>query len=155
MAKTANAKGRRIQGSYVQIPHRVLDSENFIALSYKSKSLLLDLLSQYKGRNNGDLCAAMSIMKVRGWKSNETLATALEELQHFRLIVKTRQGGRHKASLYAITWMPIDDCRGKLDVQATLVAPGGWDDPRPAFCRKDRKRDCCTEQRFNVHRLPV
>ena len=38
----------------------------------------------------------------------------------------TRQGGRHKASLYAVSFFNIDYCRGKLDVGATASPGNGW-----------------------------
>jgi hypothetical protein len=43
----------------------------------------------------------------------------------------TRQGGLHKASLYALTWKEVNECDGKLDVGfgPTRVASGRWRDP--------------------------
>ncbi len=41
-------------------------------------------------------------------------------------IVVTRLGGKHKATLYAVTWLPIDYCDGKLDVSSTDVAGNEW-----------------------------
>ena len=46
------------------------------------------------------------------------------------MIELTRQGGLHCASLYAVTWLPIDECGGKLDVNATAVASGLWKQPK-------------------------
>jgi hypothetical protein len=40
------------------------------------------------------------------------------------MIIKTRQGGKNYPCLYAITWQPIDECRGKnLELGPTTTAP--------------------------------
>jgi hypothetical protein len=88
--------------------------------------LLVDLAAQYKGSNNGDLCAAWSVMHPRGWRSKETLFKSLRELEHYGMIERTRQGGRKRATLYAITWRAIDYCGGKLDVSCTRSPSGTW-----------------------------
>ncbi|WP_303900773.1 hypothetical protein [Thiohalomonas denitrificans] len=87
--------------------------------------LLVDLGAQYRGTNNGDLTAAFSIMERRGWKSKSSLQNALVELLETGWIIKTRQGGRNFPSLYALTFLPIDECGGKLDRPSTN-APLGW-----------------------------
>lgn len=132
-------KSRRERGGFTAIPHAVQDSHNWRQCSHAALHLLLDLARQFNGRNNGDLCAALSILRKHGWTSNDTVSVALKELRHYGLIVLTRQGGLHAPSLYALTWHPIDDCRGKLDVGATTLAPGDWKQQRPAFERPRKK----------------
>jgi DNA-binding MarR family transcriptional regulator len=118
------AKGRSEGGSFLAIPHEVMDSPNFRALSGSAIRLLLELGRQYRGYNNGDLCATWK--SARGWKSRDTITRALDELQRRGMIEKTRQGGMHRCSLYALTWHSIDECRGKLDVPSTRVASALW-----------------------------
>jgi hypothetical protein len=65
-------------------------------------------------------------MKARGWASKETLWNATEELEHYGFIKKTRQGGRHACSLYAVTWWSIDECGGKLEIPSTRAASNEW-----------------------------
>ena len=120
------AKGRREGGSFLALPHAVLDSPSYIALRPTAKALLNDLGRQYNGANNGDLCAAWSLMSKRGWRSKDTLFRALQELTERGLIEKTRQGGRNHCNLYALTWMAIDDCKGKLDYGPTRAPSGLW-----------------------------
>ena len=125
--RRSRTKGRSDgAGSYVAFPHAVLNSPNFLTLSAHAAKLLLDMASSYKGSNNGDLCGAWGVMKSRGWKSRDTLTKALKELVSSGMIELTRQGGIHKASLYALTWKPIDECNGKLDVNPTTVPSGLW-----------------------------
>lgn len=130
MARTLRRfKGRSESGRFLRVPSAVLDSPNFCSLSTKAKALILDIGARFNGSNNGDLAAPWSWMKERGWKSKDTLSRALSELQHFGMIEQTRQGGLHGPSLYAFTWLPIDDCRGKLDVRATRIASDKWKHP--------------------------
>lgn len=119
-------KGRADGGGFLKLPHAVMDSPAYIGLSGSAVKLLADLGRQYRGHNNGDLSAAWKIMRARGWRSRDTLARALAELLASGMIEKTRQGGLHLCSLYALTWHAIDECNGKLDVPATPVASGLW-----------------------------
>ena len=113
-------KGRhgRDSGQFAAIPYQVLNSAAYIGLGAYAVKLLFDMFVQFRGNNNGDLCAAFSVMSKRGWKSKETLHNAKHELIESGILFETRKGGRpNKASLYAVTWLPMDDCGGKLDVR--------------------------------------
>lgn len=130
------AKQKRDSGAFVQLPLSVLNSRAYIECSAHAKMLLFDLVAQYRGHNNGDLCAAYSLMKLRGWKSTHTLQKAKNELQAAGLIVETRKGARpNKASLYAVTWYALDECGGKLDMTAQSFPRGAYKlkDPLPAI----------------------
>jgi hypothetical protein len=129
-------QGRKETGTFLRIPTAVLASSNFCGLSTKAKALLLDIGARFNGFNNGDLAAPYSWMKARGWKSKDTLHRALKELLEAGMIELTRQGGLHGPSLYAFTWMPIDDCKGKLDSSPTRVPSGKWRIPT-AVARKE------------------
>lgn len=131
--------GRAESGGYFTQPHAVMASPNYRALSAHAVKLLNDLGLQFRGANNGDLSAAWKIMQPRGWRSRDTLGRALAELLHFGMIEKTRQGGLNHCSLYALTWLAIDECRNKLDVSATRVASGLWKTPQPPIPKRERK----------------
>lgn len=142
----AKHKGRRSQGNFTLIPHDVQDSPNWRACGGSAIKLLCDLARQYRGCNNGDLGASMTILKPKGWTSPETVHYALQELRHYGLIVQTRQGGLHAPSLYALTWHAIDECGGKLDCAATSVAPGNWRMPVAVrFKRPKKNRNASTD----------
>ncbi|WP_457788334.1 hypothetical protein [Pseudomonas sp. PL-6] len=104
-----------------------MDSEDFRALSGGALKVLLGLLRQYKGTNNGDLSASFTQAKDWGMNSRTTLAKALRELQECDLIRCTREGRFIKpggcCALYALTWKPIDECGGKLEVSPTTTPP--------------------------------
>ena len=119
-------KGRMMTDPFVRIPLHVINHENFRTLSPRATKLLIDHLAQYRGSNNGDLCAPLSLMRQRGWSSSDQLHKAKRELIEKGVIMVTRQGGLNKANLYAVTWFPIDECKGKLDVASTRTAPVNW-----------------------------
>jgi hypothetical protein len=125
--KRQRLKGRKTSGSFMQIPHAVIEHENYSRLSHRACRLLWDLYSQFRGKNNGDLCASMSIMKRKGWKSNDQLSKAKKELLETGWIVRTKVGGLGIGpDLFAVTFKPIDECGGKLDCKETSVALGYW-----------------------------
>jgi len=64
-----------------------------------------------------------------GWRSNDQLRKALGELLREGWIIITRHGGRHMASLYAVTFLQIDECGGKLDVKPTTAPLHLWKRP--------------------------
>ena len=145
-------KGRRETGNFTLIPHAVQDSANWHMCGGTAIKLLCTLARQYNGRNNGDLCAAMSVLRKQGWCSSDTLTWALRELQHYGLIEQTRQGGLHRASLYALTWQRIDECGGKLDCDPTHRASGDWQQQRKRFRR--HLKNATPESGDLVHRNP-
>jgi hypothetical protein len=124
--KRAKLTGKGTLGSYVALPHAVLNSSNFLRMSAHGVKLVLDLYSQYYGHNNGDFSMSWTRMRRRGWRSRETLEAARDEALHYGWIVLTRQGGRNRCSLYAVTWQEIDECKGKLDVRPTKAPLGTW-----------------------------
>ena len=126
-----NEKRRRLTGrqttkSFVRFPHELLNHRNFSTLSPRATKLLIDIASQYNGRNNGDLCAPLSKMHCRGWNSSDQLFKAKKELVEKGLIRVSRQGGLNKCNLYALTWFPIDECDGQRDIASTITAPHDW-----------------------------
>jgi hypothetical protein len=121
-------KGRKNSGNFAALPHILMDHPDFKELSSCALRILLWLLRQYNGRNNGDLSATLSQVKRHGVKSSASLTKATAELQQRNLVVKTREGmftnpgGR--CSLYALAWQPIDECRGRdLEICATTTPP--------------------------------
>ena len=133
------AKGREPKDRFAGIPHAVMDHACYTTLSHKAARLLLDLAKQYNSVNNGDLSAAWSQLHERGWNSRDTLGRAIQELVDHSLILKTRQGGRNKCNLYALTWRAIDECKGKLDIASTRTPPGDWQRWEPKSIQHDRE----------------
>lgn len=109
---------------FLHLHRPLLECPDFVTLKGNALKLLIDLGAQYNGYNNGDLCAAMSVLRHRAWNSNSQIRAALNELQERNLIMETKRGGLGIGpNLYALTWRPIDECGGKLDVQPTNNPP--------------------------------
>lgn len=123
-----NGPRKGVYKSYAGIPRIVCDNPDYIGLSGNAAKLLFELARQFKGKNNGDLQAAFSLMQKRGYKSKDTLNKNIKELLAANLIIKTRHGKFINpggvCALYALTWEPIDECQGKnLEVGPTRNAP--------------------------------
>ena len=116
--------------------HDVMDSPNYRALSHRAVRLLMDIARQYNGSNNGDLCATYSGMKARGWTSKDQLFKSLVELEYYGFIVKSRQGGKHRCNLYALTWFNIDECKGKHELRATKIPCNKWKESQKPYSQK-------------------
>jgi len=110
---------------FLHLPDVLTAHVDFYSLSGSATKLLIYVARQYNGRNNGDLCAALTLLKPFGFNSNSQLKRAKRELIEKNLLIETRQGGLGIGpSLFAITWQPINECPGKhLDVGPTLNAP--------------------------------
>lgn len=150
-----DARDKRDGGAFITLPLSVLNSRAYIEAGPHARMLLIDLFMQYRGDNNGDLCAAWKFMKPRGWRSEATLNKAKRELIELGLIVETRKGARpNKASLYAVTWCALDHCGGKLD-----MSPSGFHrkayllrDPLPPIGLKQRQNNEGLTTRGEVER---
>lgn len=127
MARQQKRVGKDALGSFAGIPRIVIESRDFKELSHTGKVLLLLMAYQYRGKNNGDLSAAPALLKGWGISSKTTISKAVQELVERNLIIRTREGrflnpgGR--CALYALTWKPIDECQGKIEVSPTLTPP--------------------------------
>lgn len=138
-------KGRKEAGTFTRIPHAVQDSANWQSCSGTAIKLLCDVARQFNGKNNGDLCASIGVLRSKGWKSPDTLRWALQELRHYGFLTLTRQGGLNCPSLYALSWREIDHCGGKLDCAPTSVASGEWKTPRERFRRAKKNAEPSTD----------
>lgn len=116
MARTReNMRGRTSKtAGFSMLIHAYFQSSEYAELSPRAVKLLIDLYCQYRGKNNGDLCATYSMMKKVGWSSNDQLQKALAELLATGWIIVARRGGRRIPHLYALTFIGIDNT-GKLD----------------------------------------
>lgn len=123
--------GRRKQrsefaGGFLGLPAAMLNCPKYRALSAISVKLLVDIGSQYNGKNNGDLSAAWKIMKPKGWRSEATLHRAKTELLIAGFIAETRKGRLpNTCSLYGITWQPLNP-NPKYDIGPQGFPAGEW-----------------------------
>jgi len=129
-------------GKAFSLPLTLMRHPNRERLSPAACKMILDLGTQYTGYNNGYLAAAKSILAPKGWRSEASIREAIAELEHFRIIVKTRQGGRNRCNLYAFTFRRIDEKPAKdLDVRSSIAPSNAWkSDGIGPYTRPSRKR---------------
>jgi len=118
MPTRSKAKGRsEFPGGYGALPRVLWQHPAYCNLSGSAVKLLMDLVCQYKGKNNGDLTNSYSVLKRRGWRSKTTIKKATKELLDAGLILITREGRFMNpggiCTLFALSWKPIDECPGK------------------------------------------
>jgi hypothetical protein len=89
---SAKFKGSKYSEPFVGIVRSVFETPAFTGLSPHACKLLLELASQYRGDNNGNLTVAWSIMTKRGWNSRTTLWRCKSELIEAGFIYVTRKG---------------------------------------------------------------
>jgi hypothetical protein len=123
------AKGRRNDHTFSAAPHSIFRARGqtpppAAALGKMARCFLMDLMQQLNGRNNGDLTAAPKVMESYGWTSRGTLDAVLVECVALGFLEQTRQGGRNRCSLYAVTWKGIDE--GPHDAKPDLVPSNLW-----------------------------
>ncbi len=109
MSSRKRYKGVKHTESYTAAYHSALRSERMQKLSGKACKLLLELMGQFSGNNNGDLTCSWSVLKDRGWVSKQTLTAARDELMEAGFVYETRAGAfPSTAQLLALTWLPLD-----------------------------------------------
>ena len=77
--------------AHIRVNLTLLNSPAYIALDWTARALFTDMRSKLRGSNNGNINAALSELKHRGWRSPATLAKALRQLEAVGLIAKTRK----------------------------------------------------------------
>jgi hypothetical protein len=127
MAKSfKSSKAKRDGQGFVALPHVVLESPSYRALSHAARSLLIDIAKQYTGTNNGRLVACTKYLKPLGWKSHDTVARALADLKAAGFLIETRMGMRpNRAAWFALGWYALDDSKG-MDIDPKTYRTGQY-----------------------------
>lgn len=133
-ARRGKFRGRKNDHSFLMLPHYVIQSTQWRALSGNAIKFLVELASEYDGHNNGDLSLTRKTALKRGWRSGETRDRAAEEAIASGFALLTRQGNKGACSLYAITWQPINDV-GKGVMYAKETGPSKLWQARQPFPR--------------------
>lgn len=108
MAKSDYRKGA-IPYGFVAVPIAILRSPEYMALGDAAKGLLLDLMEQYTGGNNGRLTPSWTVMQRRGWAGKTKLHRAKNDLLETSFCIRTRKGkAPQTAEWVGFTWWKID-----------------------------------------------
>ena len=112
MAKNrAKLTGKGKCGQFYAVPRSLYNEPAYMGLTSIAHKLWHDMMTQYNGSNNGEICAILSQLKPRGWSSS-TLYKALAELLAKGFLVRNFQGGKGpcggKPSRYRFTHLGAD-----------------------------------------------
>ena len=132
--KRGKFTGRRTSHTFLRLPHYVITSPQWRALSGNAVKFLVELAAAYNGGNNGDLAFTRRQAAERGWRSGGTRDRAAEEAVEAGFAVITRHGHKGgRCTLYAVTWEPIDDVGNGTLYAAEHKASRLWErrNPRP------------------------
>lgn len=89
-------------GHCVVLQSEMVKSDAFRSLNGSSVRLLLELMTRYFGRNNGDLSLSLDEAVDRLGMGKSTASAAYRELQEKGLLAKTREGCFYRG--HATTW---------------------------------------------------
>lgn len=108
MAKHDFAKGALPYG-FAPIPKDVLKMPEFQHMPSSAKALMLTLMGQFTGKNNGRLTPAFEAVKDAGWVSKGTLQRARDALLEAPFAVLTRKGSPPRTvDWIGFTWWKLD-----------------------------------------------
>lgn len=136
--KRARYRGRRSDPTFLRLPHYVIQSPQWRALSGSAIKFLVELAATYNGKNNGDLSLTRGQALDRGWRSGVTRDNAAEEVEAAGFVVVTRHGNKAVCNLYAVTWEAIDDVGKGVMYRPEHKASRLWEkrDPLPKNWRE-------------------
>lgn len=125
------AREDRDGDSHITLPHVLLDSEGWRRASHTALAMLpliaypLFRRGQNGGLPNGGLLIDYQRLARHGWTSKEVITSALKDLIECGLLCETRKGGKHRPSLYGVTWLGLGiDPRRYVDLD---IDPSTWD----------------------------
>jgi len=123
-----NTRRRMLGEHFAAVPDEVLTSPAYTTLPHYAMCLLFAIAAQFRGNNNGDLAMTWAIARRYGINSHKHLVKGLTLLLERGLIQKTRQGGKKPLGpcLYAVTWRPINDLKGKIESGETFKPTNAW-----------------------------
>lgn len=127
-----------VSGSYTPLPHALLDSVAYMGASARAKAMLIELVRQHNGRNNGQFQLSIGWLRKRGWTSTRAIQLGKAELIERGLAIQTKRGGLNAGpDRYALTWLNVSDYAG-LDLKPGTFAPGAWRfaDPPPVMSKR-------------------
>ncbi|SFF97894.1 hypothetical protein [Neptunomonas qingdaonensis] len=138
------SRDRKSTKRFAGIPFSVLQSQQGASLKAAEVKLLIDLLFQFNGHNNGVLSPCLTLMKKRGWASS-SLYRAFRSLEDKGFLVVTRQGWkvRGRPTLVAITWNGIDEPKGleyDKDIKPNPVPLAYWCKDKSTWKHKPKEK---------------
>ena len=109
--KRERVQGRKESGRFARLPHSILMHPSVTSLPAAMFRVLVAVVAQYDGRNNGALALPLSSARGFGITSANTLSRGLREIQARGLVLQTDPGSYTPPlpARYAVTWLPTDN----------------------------------------------
>ena len=153
-ARATGRLGMQRGERYALIPREVIESAAYLALTDWARAVLIALLAQYNGANNGMLALPFSQAKLLGISHQWKLYAGLRLLEASDLILCTRhghlEGGTKLPSFYAVTWRGIDEPKDGMTYDGTVgVCPV----PSHAWAKWERPANWDQEVRAITQRM--
>lgn len=115
-----------LSNSFVKLHNDYAGKEGMQRLSLSAQALLIALLCQYNGRNNGALKITGKVLGGR-WVSGDLRTRAKRELMREGFVAELFKGHRpNKASLYALTCFDLDPHRDHDAAEVRQFVVGAW-----------------------------
>lgn len=109
-------KQNRSKGSYSALPHNMTSSHAWRSLRASSIKVYIELVSRYKGHNNGDLHLSYGVASKLLYLGKATIKSAFDDLQEKGFIVQIEPGNwyERKASTWRLTHQRDNRSNGGL-----------------------------------------
>ncbi len=104
MAKRHDRTGRSTTERFVALPHYMLNSQAWLALSPGGRSLLVEVLHIYNGANNGRIGLSVRRAAERLNCSKDTAGRVFLELQRLGFLELSIQGAFHRKTSHSSEW---------------------------------------------------
>jgi hypothetical protein len=114
MPRRHNRTGRSTTERFVMLPHYMLRSHAWRALSPVAAKLLIEVLAIYDGSNNGYLAMSARVAGERLGCAKDTAARAFAELQKLGFLVQVIEGKFSRKDRHASEWrLTLHPCNRK------------------------------------------
>lgn len=111
MGRNRKDKTKQVDGDFLRFPKLLYQSDSYLNLSTVSQQVFIFVCTQYNGRNNGDLTCTPKAMREKYLMkvSDKTVYRCISELLDSGVMLRTVQGGKHRASRFAVSIFSIDE----------------------------------------------
>jgi hypothetical protein len=113
MSRGVNRTGRsKGNGRFIALPYVVLNSSGYASTTPPARAVLIEIMRNFSGFNNGQIALSVRDAAKRCNISNDTAALAFTQLEDAGLIERVMKGSfkqrNRRASEYRILWLRCD-----------------------------------------------
>lgn len=101
------------EGTFTRLPHALQQHADYLALSLGARAFLVDFMSQYNGRNNGNLAAAEGVMGNFNYSKRQCIRYRRELIERGWIEVTRTPRWPREPFLFRATWLPVNEWAGE------------------------------------------